>query len=217
MTCIIYQWINSKVVCSYNKDGNRYLKALHSLWEVPFYEEFLFRKMFWWDEGSNIVYDKNLLKKYKVIVNDMIVSYCEREWYILRIKNTVWYSSKVMGCLIFIITLIMMFICMLSFCAWKFMIWILMLIICEIFGGIGNMIRNNAIELKKGKNNVSISFILFVLWILCFIFFIAWEFLLWILVFIIILLIGDFKNKNETYDIKLTDKWKKDAFRNRLI
>lgn len=210
LICIVYWWINSNIVKLYNEDGIKHIKALHRLWEdVPLYEKYLFNKLFRWKEGDDIVFDRDLLSENKDRVNDMIVFSCEKKWYIWKIEDTVWYNSKTIGCWFSILTLMIWFLCGLWFVSWNILLWASLLILCYILSAIGKKFLGNSSKLKKRESNGGVSFMLFILWISCFTFFINWEILLWISILIIIFLIGSYKDKNESYDIVLTDKWKK--------
>lgn len=81
LLCMIYKRINEKKVDLYIKDGNKYLVSLDDVWKgVPEYESYLFHSIFGY-VGKSVRFNKNLLREYKLKVNDMIFEECQCKWY----------------------------------------------------------------------------------------------------------------------------------------
>ena len=210
---IVSWWINSKIVNLHTKDGKKYIEtSCDFLWRsFPLYERDLFSCIFNKKDGKKVIFNKFLLNKYKNEVNDMIVVSCEEKWYIVKSKGTVWsnFVSNVMKFLVLSFVVIMIIFCFLALVGWEFILWIPLLILLNILFNYWNINRKNDREITGEKTTISISLILFIVWFLCFLYFIIWEYLLWCLMLVIIFLVMYIRNQNKSYDIELTDKWKK--------
>ena len=178
---MICWWINSKIVDLYTKDGKK------------------------------VIFNKFLLNKYKNEVNDMIVLSCEEKWYIVKSKGTVWsnFVSNVMKFLVPCFVFIMCSFCFLALVGWEFILWIPLSILLYIFLYYLKINWKDDKEITKAKTTISISLILFIAWFLCFLYFIIWKYLLWCLMLVMIFLVMYIRDQNKSYDIQLTDKWKK--------
>lgn len=210
---IICWWINSKIVDLHTKDGKKYIEtSCDFLWRsFPLYERDLFSCIFNRKDGKIVILNKKLLNKYKNEVNDMIVVSCEEKWYIVKSKGTVWsnFVSKIMNFLVPCFVVIMSIFCLLAFVGWEFILWIPLFILLRIFLYARQINRKNDREITGEKTTISISLILFIVWFLCFLYFIIWEYLLWCLMLVIIFFVMYIRNQNKSYDMELTDKWKK--------
>jgi len=210
---IICWWINSKIVNLSTKDGKKYIEtSCDFLWRsFPLYERDLFSCIFNKKDDKKVIINKNLLNKYKNEVNDMIVVSCEEKWYIVKSRGAVYsrFISNVMKFLLPCFVFITFPFCFLAFIGWEFILWVPLFILIHILLYYWKINRKNDREITGAKTTVSISLMLFMLWFLCFIYFIIWKYLLWCLMLVIIFFIMYIRNKNKSYDIELTDKWKK--------
>ena len=198
---MICWWINSKIVNLSKKDGKKYIETSCSLWRnFPLYERDLFSCIFNKKDGKKVILNKKLLNKYRNEVNDMIVISCEEKWYIV---------SKVMKFLVPCFVFIMCSFCFLALVGWEFILWIPLSILLYIFLYYLKTNRKDDKEITKAKTTISISLILFIVWFLCFLYFIIWKYLLWCLMLVIIFLVMYIRDQNKSYDTQLTDKWKK--------
>lgn len=210
---IVCWWINSKIVNLSTKDGKKYIEtSCDFLWRsFPLYERDLFSCIFNKKDDKKVIINKNLLNKYKNEVNDMIVVSCEEKWYIVKSRGAVYsrFISNVMKFLLPCFVFITFPFCFLAFIGWEFILWVPLFILIHILLYYWKINRKNDREITGAKTTVSISLMLFMLWFLCFIYFIIWKYLLWCLMLVIIFFIMYIRNKNKSYDIELTDKWKK--------
>lgn len=81
LLCVVYKWIRERKVDIQIKDWNKYLVSIDNLWkDADEYESYLFYSIFNYI-GQSVKFNKNLLRKYKLKVNDMIFKLCQSKWY----------------------------------------------------------------------------------------------------------------------------------------
>lgn len=86
LICILYKWLNERKIDLYMKDGNRYITSLENLWiDAPDYEIYLFDAIFGW-QWKSIKFNKMLLWRHKVKVNNMIFKTCVDKWFFEKEK-----------------------------------------------------------------------------------------------------------------------------------
>ena len=82
LLCLIYERVNEKKVKLYVKNWKKYLEKIQDLEnDASYYEKFLFASIFDYNKWP-VLFNKDLLSANKLQFNDLVVSSCEKKWYI---------------------------------------------------------------------------------------------------------------------------------------